>query len=467
MNPLLLARSPALRGVVLRSARRFASTNPPKPKAPSASEANRAQNVKSDAREPITPAPTPSTSSVPSLDFSPVEESQERERTGARSSKDSLSSIERRRRFMSRVSLAFMLFGAGMGTWYLGRDWEDGELKELRIKPEEAPTSRWGRTTARFGGVFNFFTEPIWPELLPPPLPNGMQKPYTLLVSVDDLLVTSTWDRHHGWRTAKRPGVDYFIAYLSQFYEVVIFTTQYHYTANAVIDKLDPYQFFIQYRLFRDATRSVNGTPVKDLTYLNRDLSKVILLDTHPEHASAQPENAVILPKWTGDAKDRGLVAMIPFLESIAIYKPADVRPILEAYHDKDIPIEYAKKEAEAKQKHIEEWTRKGKQAGSLTLSSLFGGSSSPGANSPVPLTYLEQKRLEAQMQYREEQAYINTNKATFDKMIKEEQEAMAQQIPGTFWGAASALMGGVPPPPPPPQGQSAQTPGAETKPTA
>lgn len=54
---------------------------------------------------------------------------------------------------------------------------------------------------------------------------------------------------------------------------------------------------------------------IKDLSYLNRDLSKVILLDSHPEHASAQPENAIILPKWTGDPKDKGLVAIIPFLE--------------------------------------------------------------------------------------------------------------------------------------------------------
>lgn len=30
-----------------------------------------------------------------------------------------------------------------------------------------------------------------------------------------------------------------------------------------ILDKLDPYQFFITYKLFRDATRSVNGTPVK------------------------------------------------------------------------------------------------------------------------------------------------------------------------------------------------------------
>ena len=60
---------------------------------------------------------------------------------------------------------------------------------------------------------------------------------------------------------------------------------------------------------------------------------------------------------------------------AIAIYKPQDVRPILEAYRGKDIPLEYAKKEAEAKQKHIEEWkSGKGKTAGGFTFSSLFGG---------------------------------------------------------------------------------------------
>ena len=96
--------------------------------------------------------------------------------------------------------------------------------------------------------------------MLPPP----HQKPYTLLLSIDDLLVTSTWDvssvafsssftlfypsslqslanhlsqRQHGWRTAKRPGVDYFLAYLSQFYEIVIFTTQHHYVRSSLVSE--------------------------------------------------------------------------------------------------------------------------------------------------------------------------------------------------------------------------------------
>ena len=105
-------------------------------------------------------------------------------------------------------------------------------------------------------------------------------------------------------------------------------------TALPILEKLDPYNFFITYKLFRESTKSVGGsikkvsyywydilvnvyltTLLQDLTYLNRDLSKVILIDTDPEHVSLQPENSIILPKWKGDAHDKGLVALIPFLE--------------------------------------------------------------------------------------------------------------------------------------------------------
>ena len=77
----------------------------------------------------------------------------------------------------------------------------------------------------------------------------------------------------------------------------------------------------------------------------------------------------------------------------------------------------------------------------------------SPQADhSPIPPSYLEQKRKEAQAQYREEQAYIATNKANFDKLLKEEQEALEKQMPSTFWGAMTSFMG--PPPQPPQPGQ-------------
>lgn len=98
--------------------------------------------------------------------------------------------------------------------------------------------------------------------------------------------------------------------------------TDSHSTQNAapIAEKLDPYGAYMPYRLYRDATRldlsSTNGgNTIKDLAYLNRDLSKVIMLDTNKAHAAAQPDNALIVPKWEGNAGDDGLVALIPFLE--------------------------------------------------------------------------------------------------------------------------------------------------------
>jgi len=56
--------------------------------------------------------------------------------------------------------------------------------------------------------------------MLPDQLPEPYGRPYTLLLDLDDFLIHSEWTREHGWRTAKRPGLDYFLGYLAQFYEV-------------------------------------------------------------------------------------------------------------------------------------------------------------------------------------------------------------------------------------------------------
>lgn len=317
--------------------------------------------------------------------------------------------------------------------------------------------SRWGRTASRFSSMFDYFSKPIWKELLPPMLPPPHQKPYTLLLSLDDLLVTSTWDRQHGWRTAKRPGVDYFIAYLSQFYEIVIFTTQHHYTALPILEKLDPYNFFIMYKLFREATRSTETGPVKDLSYLNRPLDRVIILDTHPEHVATNLENAIVVKPWKGEPGDKGLIELIPFLESVGIYKPPDVRAILNAYEGENIALEYAKKEAENKRQFIEEWKArgggKGLSSGGFTVSSLFSSNTEKHAP-PLPLTYLEAKRREAQNFYREEQKYIREHKPEFDALIEADRQAQANALSGPLWNSFAASLGGGPPPPPPSPGE-------------
>ncbi|WWC67345.1 uncharacterized protein I206_101253 [Kwoniella pini CBS 10737] len=381
---------------------------------------------------------------LPSLDIDPeaqisiaepkTEQKGEQKRTGA-GKRENVSSGDKRRRMYMRYGYGALAIGGIAALITQG----GGEESTITQSQESFPT----RIKNNFSEMLDYFNKPAFKTLLPDPLPPPHQRPYTLVIDLEGLLVHSSWDRTSGWRTAKRPGVDYFLGYLSQFYEIVLFTSQPLYTAAPVAEKLDPYQAFLPYRLFREATRYVNGKVVKDLSYLNRDLSKVIMLDTNAEHSEFQPENSIIIKPWSGETRDKGLVEMIPFLESIGIFNPADVRPILKAYEGKNIPVEYAKKEAEAKQKAVEEWERVHPTAvagaGSGWLSNMFGSVAAPGQTRPnQPMTYLEQKRAQAQKIYQEEQKYWAEHADEFKKLIEEDKQRQIAEMKGSLLGMLS-----------------------------
>ncbi|CAE6485884.1 unnamed protein product [Rhizoctonia solani] len=438
--PRLVARSLLQRRLPYALPIRQITTPPPPPPPPNPTSTD----------EPLKPK------SLPSLDISPIEAppppntpsgKPSGERTGARSAKDSLSTIEKKRQAFARWTIALGLAGVIAGAVHMGREWESEEEKKALGAGEDL--SLFGRSKARITDTFNYFNKPAWSELLPPPLPPPHQRPYTLVISLDDLLVTSTWDRQHGWRTAKRPGVDYFLGYLSQFYEIVLFTTQAAYTAIPVIEKIDPFGAFIMYKLFREASRTTKDGLVKDLNYLNRDLSKVIAIDTDSLKYSENPDNAIIIPKWRADGSSgdpSGLVGLIPFLESIAIHSPPDVRPILKAYQGKDIPKAYAAVEAEQKRKVIEEWEQKRKSggpSGNMAIGGLFGlGAKKQHPADQPPLTYLEQRRKEYQDLYKQDQAYWAENAEKFRTMMAEDRERQMKEMSGSLLG----WMGMAPP---------------------
>ena len=76
--------------------------------------------------KPVEPKPM---SSVPTLDFSPPEPLEEAQRTGAMSSKGYKTASERTRRSRTRISLAVLFMALGANAVYMGREWEEEELK--------------------------------------------------------------------------------------------------------------------------------------------------------------------------------------------------------------------------------------------------------------------------------------------------------------------------------------------------
>jgi len=54
--------------------------------------------------------------------------------------------------------------------------------------------------------------------------------------------------------------------------------------------------------------------PVQDLSYLNRDLSKVIMIDWDEAAVGLNKENMFKLKRWDGDTKDVVLGELADFL---------------------------------------------------------------------------------------------------------------------------------------------------------
>ncbi|XP_012526119.1 mitochondrial import inner membrane translocase subunit TIM50-C-like isoform X1 [Monomorium pharaonis] len=256
---------------------------------------------------------------------------------------------ERSKRMMNYGFAAFGMFmsiGVTFVIYELGRPNYDEHGNVIEDEFSNLPF--FEQFYKRVKRELNYYTrlvqEPSREKLLPDPLKHPyIQPPYTLILEMTDLLVHPDWTYQTGWRFKKRPGVDQFLeAVAPPQFEIVIYTAEQGMTVFPILDALDP-NGYIMYRLVRDATRFVDGHHVKDLGALNRDLSKVIVIDWNEESVKLHPENAFKLPRWTGNDDDTTLYDLAAFLKTILTSNVQDVRDVLNYYRQFDNPLEMFK----------------------------------------------------------------------------------------------------------------------------
>lgn len=190
--------------------------------------------------------------------------------------------------------------------------------------------------------------EPSRDKLLPDPLKYPYYQPaYTVVIELTDVLVHPEWTYMSGWRFRKRPGIDYLLESLVGLFEIVIFTAEPGVTIFPIIDAIDP-KNCISYKLVRDSTHFVDGHHVKNLTRLNRDLSKVIVVDWNAESLKLHPDNHLQIKRYKGEDGDNSLIDLVSFLKTIAVNQVEDVRDVLKFYKQYKDPLEaFRQKQAE------------------------------------------------------------------------------------------------------------------------
>jgi len=130
---------------------------------------------------------------------------------------------------------------------------------------------------------------------------------------------------------SKRPGVDKFLIDMAEHYEIVIYTASLDKYADPLLDLLDPKKT-IRTRLFRESCVYYEGSYVKDLSLLDRDLSQAIIVDNSPASYIFHPENAIDCSSYIDDPRDRELDQIGLFLKGVKDVK--DVRNICSLWRD-------------------------------------------------------------------------------------------------------------------------------------
>jgi len=228
--------------------------------------------------------------------------------------------------------------------------------------PEESPPGKlfsYIGVTQAIQSFWDEFAKPSHPKLLPdwsqmPNVPQDIPIPHTLVLDLEQTLVSSTWDRKYGWRHAKRPGVDKFLHDMAQYYEIVLYSPSHDGVADPVVNTLDKHGS-IMHRLYRDSTHYINGTHAKDLSKLNRNLNRIVAIDDDALALQLQPRNLIRVKPYTDphDRSDATLARITPLLIEIAREGCQNVPALLDQFRGMD-----ADEMAEEHEKRIKEVRR-------------------------------------------------------------------------------------------------------------
>uniref|UniRef100_A0A7S0C7X3 FCP1 homology domain-containing protein n=1 Tax=Proboscia inermis TaxID=420281 RepID=A0A7S0C7X3_9STRA len=125
----------------------------------------------------------------------------------------------------------------------------------------------------------------------------------------------------------KRPHLAQFLESIHGKFEVVVFTASQRVYADELLDRIDPQKKYIQKRLFRESCLPVEGNYLKDLTVLNRDLKKMVLVDNSPHAFGYQVDNGIPIESWFDDSEDTELIKLEKFLRNL--HGTEDVRSVV------------------------------------------------------------------------------------------------------------------------------------------
>jgi TFIIF-interacting CTD phosphatase-like protein len=151
-----------------------------------------------------------------------------------------------------------------------------------------------------------------------PFIKKELDKKFCLVLDIDETL-SHMIKLPFGNYFLVRPGVMDLLKELYTYYEIDIFTAALKHYADNIINKLDKDNIYISYRLYRCHCTYEDGKSVKKLSLIGRDLNKIVFVDDLERNAKYNPQNLVLVSKWTDDVYDNEIINLKDKLKFIAL----------------------------------------------------------------------------------------------------------------------------------------------------
>lgn len=200
---------------------------------------------------------------------------------------------------------------------------------------------------AKTNQASDFLLKPPVTKFLPdqPPLrPNMLNK--TLVLNFEGTLYSKDFEAGQGIVLHLRPGFQKFIDEMSKLYEIVIYSEEDSQFLTEATMTIDPFQKYFTWVFGREFLVLSGAKHVKDLTLLNRDPRKVVVVDFDKDIYKNEPENLILLSKYQGEENEDSLRYLSVFLNHLANPNVKDVRREIKKYGGLD-SLENYKKEVQ------------------------------------------------------------------------------------------------------------------------
>ena len=197
----------------------------------------------------------------------------------------------------------------------------DNGIKENNYIPEDNKNGEniTGDSEAEYEDESN--TENIKTVLILPDMDITKFK-YTVLFQLDETLVHYC-EENDNYFVKVRFGAENLIEYIHNFCEVIIVSTSGIEYSDIIANNLSKNRGLISHRIYTEEYENV------DLSEINRDKNKMIVICSDDDFLNAPKENIIKLKEFNGDVKDKEFIKLLNEFKNIENMEIEDVRNII------------------------------------------------------------------------------------------------------------------------------------------